>query len=62
MNDKVAVKEAREIRQKFWREFDDALGTKNASKEAYRDELEELASEADSRLEAIREDIAREEE
>jgi len=61
MNDKSAKKEAAQIRADFWESFDRALGPDHASKRAYLDELEELASDADGRIDCVRDEIAAEE-
>lgn len=58
MNDTIAKKNAKRIREGFWEDFDRALGPKEASKRAYADELEELISDAEMRLEAVRAELS----
>lgn len=61
MNDAATKKNAEKIRNEFWERFDRALEPKNASKRAYADELEELISDAQTRLDAVREEMAADE-
>lgn len=57
MNDDTAVKAATKIREEFWEDFDQALSPKYASKRAYAEQLEELMTDAEGRLDAINEEI-----
>lgn len=55
-----ATEEATRIRRTFWEEFDRALQPKNASKQTYLEQLEELAEETKGRIECVKVELARE--
>lgn len=60
MSDKEAKAEAAKVRSDFWEEFDKALAPDKCSKEAYIDELEELAAETEMCLEAVKSELREE--
>lgn len=57
MNDTKAVNEAKRIAEDFWRKFESALEPKRASKQAYADALEELITDAEMKLECVKQEI-----
>jgi len=62
MSDKTALNDAETIVEHFWREFDEALSPKNASKRAYLEALEALDDDVASRIACVRDEIQSENE
>ena len=61
MSNASAKKRASVIRSEFWIEYERALEPKACSKAAYLEELEELASDAELRIDCVRNELKGEE-
>lgn len=59
-DEKMARKDARRVKDGFWRDFESYLEPKNCSKEVYLEELEELAAEVEERINCVRDELAEE--
>ncbi len=60
MNDKKAKAEAKQVRDSFWDRFEKALAPEKASKRAYLEELEEVAADAESRIDCVKAELKEE--